>query len=120
MSGGAGEGPGPASSRNPYRFHRRASGAGAHQAQGPISRIVAGTSRPRTTVASTAMAMTRPTPIIFMNTIDEVTNPETTMIISSATPVMIRPVRWSPTATASVSPTPRSHCSRTRDSRNTS
>ena len=61
-----------------------------------------------------------PRPIIFMKMIPERPNAPITMASSSAALVMIRPVFCTPVATAwSLSPV-RSHCSRTRESRNTS
>ncbi len=71
-------------------------------------------------VASMTRATSMPMPIIFMNTIPESPNAPITTASSSAALVMIRPVFWTPVATArSLSPV-RSYCSRTRDSRKTS
>ncbi len=64
--------------------------------------------------------MIMPTPIILMNTMPEVENAPITTTSSSAALVMILPVRCSPVATASVLSPVRSHCSRIRESRNTS
>ena len=81
---------------------------------------MAGTSRARTTVASISSATSMPMPSIFMNTMPLSANAPITTASSTAALVMIRPVFWTPVATArSLSPV-RSHCSRIRDSRNTS
>ena len=64
--------------------------------------------------------MTMPTPIILMNTMPDVAKAPITTTSSSAALVMIRPVRCSPVATAAVLSPVRSHCSRMRESRNTS
>jgi len=85
---------------------------------------VAGTRTRRTTVASMTTAMSIATPIILMNVMPDSENAPITTTSSSAALVMIRPVRCSPVATATLfrsgpSP-PASHCSRMRDSRNTS
>ncbi len=102
------------------RSHHRAKGAGAYQFQRPSSRIVAGTSKARTSVASTSTATARPTPIIAMNTMPEVAKAPTTTTKSSAALVMMPPVRCSPRATARVLSWLASHSSRIRESRNTS
>ena len=96
------------------------SGPGAHQFQRPSSFIVAGTSSARTTVASMSSATSMPMPIIFMNTMPDRPNAPITTASSSAALVMIRPVFWTPVATARSLSSVRSHCSRTRESRNTS
>src|SRR5208282_6323897 len=56
-----GAGPG-VSSLIPYLAYRRRNGRGAHQLARPSSRMVAGTSSTRTTVASTSSATIMPTP----------------------------------------------------------
>jgi hypothetical protein len=76
--------------------------AGAHQFQSPISRIVAGTSSPRTIVASIRTARARPNPILLMITMSATMNaPKTTTMIAAA-PVITVAVRSSPRATAAV------------------
>jgi len=65
-------------------------------------------------------ATSMPTPIIFMNSTPLNEKAPITTPSSSAAEVMIRPVFCTPVETAaSLSPVA-SHCSRTRDSRNTS
>ena len=64
--------------------------------------MVAGTSRIRTTVASTISATIMPTPISLMNVIPEVENAPITMTSSSAALVITPPVRCRPLATAAV------------------
>ncbi len=81
---------------------------------------MAGTRSARTIVASTAIAMTIPTPVILMNVIPEVENAPMTTISSSAALVITPPVRCRPSATAVVLSPVTSYRSRTRDSRNTS
>jgi hypothetical protein len=63
---------------------------------------VAGTSRIRTTVASTSSATIMPTPSSLMKLIPEAENRPTTMMSSSARLVMSPPVRCRPAATATV------------------
>ena len=79
---GTGAGPG-ISSLIPYLAYRRRSGRGAHQLARPSSRMVAGTSSTRTTVASTSSATIMPTPISLMNVMPDAENAPTTMISSS-------------------------------------
>ena len=63
----------------------RSSRAGIHQFQRPSRRIVAGTSRARTTVASRATAMATPRPSALMSTMSANANdPATTTTISAA------------------------------------
>ena len=99
----------------PYRAYSRRSGPGAHQLARPSSRMVAGTSSIRTTVASTTIAMIIATPIILMNVMPDSENAPITTSISSAALVMMPPVRCRPVATAAVLSPVRSYCSRMRD-----
>ena len=110
----------PAPLAEPVPLPPPAQRAGRPPVARPSSRIVAGTSRARTTVASTSSATSMPTPIILMNTIPEVAKAPMTTASSRAALVMIRPVRCRPIATAAVLSPVRSHSSRTRESRNTS
>ena len=79
----------------------RSSHPGSHQLALPISAMVAGTSTIRMTVASTAMAVARPSPIIFTNGDGSLTKLRKTTIMISAPEVMTRPVAASPRATDS-------------------
>lgn len=80
-------------------------GCGAHQLRSPRSRVVAGTRRVRTMVASTMTATARPTPSCLMARTSPAAHPANTTTMSRAAEVMMRPVRWRPRATASsVSP----------------
>ena len=81
---------------------------------------MAGTSRIRTTVASTTIAISIATPIILMNVTPDSENAPITTSSRSAALVMIPPVRCSPVATAVVLSPVRSYCSRIRDMRKTS
>src|SRR6185437_16735018 len=90
------------SSLIPCLAYRRRSGRGAHQLARPSSRMVAGTSRIRTTVASRISAVIMPTPISLMNVMPEAENAPTTMISSRARLVIRPPVRCRPLATAAV------------------
>jgi hypothetical protein len=92
----------PSPSRSPYWAYRRRSGFGAHQLNRPSSRMVAGTSRIRTIVASTISATIMPTPISLMNVMPEAENAPMTMTSSSAALVITPPVRCRPLATAAV------------------
>ena len=74
-----------------------AAAAGAHQFRSPSSVIVAGTSRQRTSVASTTTATARAKPISLIPSIRPAANPQNTITMSSAAEVMIRPLRCSPT-----------------------
>ena len=65
-------------------------------------------------------ATSMPIPIIFMKTSPERPKAPITTASSSAALVMIRPVFCTPVATARSLSRVRSHCSRTRESRNTS
>ena len=103
--------PGPARREAPAPRRPRASrasptsgsiGPGAHQFQSPSSFMVAGTSRARTTVASMSSATSMPMPIIFMKTMPDRPKAPMTTASSSAALVMIRPVFWTPVATAQV------------------
>ena len=63
----------------------RSSHFGSHQFQSPISSIVAGTSTSRTSVASSAIATARPTPIsLICGTPVRAKMPKTTTMISAA------------------------------------
>jgi hypothetical protein len=77
----------------------------------PIRRIAEGTTRARTNVASMRMAKARPNPICLMMTMDDKPNAEKTTTMMAAAPVIRRPVRCSPFATASVLSPVRSHSS---------
>jgi len=78
------------------------SGAGAHQLQLPNSRMVAGTSNNRTSVASIATASAIPKPTARMTTILASVNAANTTIMMAAALVMSPAVFSSPSATASV------------------
>src|SRR5207245_2293115 len=82
------------SSRTP----KRASGPGAHQFARPRRRIVAGTTRARTIVASSATATARPRPTDLMITTSASANATKTPTMIAAAPVMSRPPRSSPPA----------------------
>ncbi|SLJ82389.1 Uncharacterised protein [Mycobacteroides abscessus subsp. abscessus] len=90
----------------------------------PSTRISAGASSARMTVASLSTASAQPMPNSFIAVTPEVATAKNTMLISSAAAVKMRPVRATPSATACVFPAavfgPASHSSRIRDSRNTS
>ena len=89
----------PASAR-PWRACQRRIGAGAHQFQSPARRMNAGTSTPRTSVASTITASAMPSPRSLRKVTPLVTNVSQTTAMSAAAAVMSLPVRSSPTATA--------------------
>ena len=78
----------------------RARGPGAHQFRSPRSRIVAGTTNARTSVASIATAMAIPRPIALIRTMSAVANAAKTPTMIAAAPVMSRPLRSRPIATA--------------------
>jgi len=99
---------------------RSVSQAGRHQFQRPINRMVAGTSSVRTMVASTTTAMPIPTPTAWMMTDRASPKPKNTVAMIAAAPVIKRPVRSRPTATARALSPFRSYSSRTRLSSRTS
>src|SRR6185436_11065050 len=72
----------------PSRSANRPSGPGAHQFHLPISRIVAGTSRTRTIVASMRTAIAMPTPIDLIVIDSARAKAENTVTMISAAPVM--------------------------------
>ena len=111
-------GAGPLSD-SPIRRCSRASGFGAHQFQSPSSRISEGTSSARTIVASISTASAVPTPSCLMKMICEVAKAPIAITNSSAAKVTMRPVRSSPSATASSLGAPASWASLMRVSRNT-
>ena len=86
----------------------------------PSSAIVAGTSTSRTTVASIAMAVARPMPIILMATAGSSAKPRNTATMISAAEVMTRAVEDRPATTEPLLSPVRRYSSRTRLSRNTS
>ena len=77
--------------------------AGRHQFHRPMRRMAAGTSNARTMVASTTTAMPIPMPTAWTITERESPNPKNTAAMMAAAPVMSRPVRSSPAATARAS-----------------
>ena len=93
---------------------------GAHQFHFPRSRIVAGTSSARTTVASSATASAIPSPSALISTMSANANEAATTTTISAAEVTIRPLRSRPRATASWLSPVRSQTSFIRDSRKTS
>src|SRR5579875_991271 len=76
------------------------SGAGSHQFALPNSATIAGTSRQRTTTASTRMPAPRPVARIFRSVIDEVDMDRNDSIRIAAALVTSRPVRPRPSTTA--------------------
>jgi hypothetical protein len=82
--------------------------------------MVAGTSSMRTTLASSAIAMTMPMPIILMKLMPEAENEPMTTSSNRAALVTTGAVACSPLATASSLFPPASHASRMRLSRNIS
>ena len=115
---------GPYASLMPRRSYSLASGLGAHQITLPSTRMNAGTSSMRTSVASTKTAAVSPTPNIRMNETCAAINAANAIDINSAAAVTTRPVRATPSATASsasarVRPES-SQYSRIRETRNTS
>ena len=98
----------------------RSSHPGSHQLARPISAIVAGTRTIRTTVASIAIAVASPSPIIFTNGDGSVTKLRKTTTMISAPEVMTRPVDASPRATDSALSPVALYASRMRDTRKTS
>src|SRR6266540_147555 len=86
-------------SDRPSRRWRRASGPGAHQLRSPRRRIVAGTTRARTSVASIATARAIPRPMALMSTMSASPNAAKTPTMIAAAPVMSRPLFSRPIAT---------------------
>ena len=94
--------------------------AGAHQFALPSSRIAAGMSTTRISVASTRIANVRPTPSILMNDTWDVAIAMHTIDMINAAAVTMGPTRCSPYITAAlVSPWAR-YSSIIRDSKKTS
>src|SRR4029079_13174504 len=85
---------------NPKRSASRPSGPGAHQFQRPRRRIVAGTRRTRTMVASRATARAMPTPMLLIVTVSARANAAKTVTMTIAAPVMTPAVFDRPSATA--------------------
>jgi glycosyltransferase involved in cell wall biosynthesis len=112
-------GAGPGDSENPANAWRRRSGAGAHQLTEPSSRIRAGSSSARISVASTISATAMPAPSSLSRLMPDVARAMKTMASSAAAVVTIRPVRSRPRPTAAVVSPVRWCSSRIRDSRNT-
>ena len=92
---------------------------GRYQFQSPSSFIVAGSSTPRTSVASSRTATARPMPISFMSRIGMSANTANAPTITSAALVTTPAVVMIPWATASSVFIPRSYASRTRLRMNT-
>lgn len=86
----------------------------------PARRVKAGTSRPRTSVASISTASVRPTPKSLMKLMPEVEKATNVMASSATATVTMRPVRSSPSATDAVLSPVRSCSSLMRLSRKTS
>ena len=78
----------------------RSSTRGNHQFAGPISTITAGTSRQRTSVASTATATPMPTPNCLTVGSPLMMKAKKTLTMISAADVMTRPVVPTPVITA--------------------
>ena len=78
----------------------RSSQRGNHQFARPSSVITAGTSRQRTSVASTATATPMPTPNCLTVGSPLMTNAKKTLTMISAADVMTRPVCATPSITA--------------------
>ena len=78
------------------RPRQRSSRAGIHQFQWPSSRMVAGTSSARTTVASSATAIATPRPSALIRTISANANEDATTTTMMAAEVTIRPLRSRP------------------------
>src|ERR687887_1209084 len=79
----------------------RASGGGNHQFQRPATRMIAGTSRPRMTVASKMIPAARPIPNCLMSVPGLVESTKNANISTSAALVTSLPVRARPSATES-------------------
>ena len=93
---------------------------GAHQFQVPSTRMVAGTSSERISVASIRMASASPSPTALTRIkFVKANEPATTTRISAAL-VMMRPVRASPCSTARALSPVAQYSSRMRASRKTS
>ena len=99
---------------------QRSSQRGSHQAWRPSSTITAGTSRQRTTVASTATATAMPRPNCLTVTLSLAMNAANTLTMISAAEVITRPVEAIPSTTARRASPWRCHCSWQALSRNTS
>src|SRR5919201_1802354 len=93
---------------------------GAHQFARPRMRIVAGTTSARMSVASSATATVRPSPTDLMITTSASANATKTPTMIAAAPVMRRPLRSSPLATAAVLSPVRRYSSWMRESSSTS
>jgi hypothetical protein len=98
----------------------RASGPGSHQFARPNSATIAGTSRHRTTTASTRIPAPSPVARIFRSVIEEVDMDTKLSIRIAAALVTSRPVRPSPVTTAERASPVSSYASRIRDRMNTS
>ena len=94
--------PSGSDSLKPNRSWKRRSGRGAHQFHLPSSAISEGTSSARMMVASISTARAVPTPSSLISVIWEVAKAPIATAKSRAAAVTIRPVRWRPTATASL------------------
>jgi len=86
----------------------------------PSSRIVAGTTSARTSVASIATASAIPSPMALMMTTSARANAPNTAIMIAAAPVMRRPLFSRPSATARVLSPVRRYSSWIRESSSTS
>ena len=89
-----------ADSLMPSRSYSLANGLGAHQITLPSTRMNAGTSSMRTSVASTSTASVSPTPNIRMNETCAAVSAANAIDINSAAAVTTRPVRATPSMTA--------------------
>src|SRR5262245_53261399 len=94
--------------------------AGAHQFALPSSRIAAGMSTARISVASTRIANVRPTPSILMGDTWDVAIAMHTIDMISAAAVTMGPTRCSPYITAVLVSRSARYSSMIRDSKNTS
>ena len=103
-----------------YYSRTRIDVTGIHQFQRPRRRMVAGTNKARTTVASRATAIATPRPSALISTMSAKANDPATTTTMRAALVTIRPLRSSPRETASVLSPVRSHTSFIRESRKTS
>jgi hypothetical protein len=86
----------------------QASQRGRYQLRSPSRRITAGTSTPRTTVASSRIAAARPTPTIFKVTSDRVAKIANTATITTAALVTTPAERRMPCSMAAWVEAPRS------------
>ena len=89
-------------SPSPILSYSRRSGFGAHQFTSPKRRMTAGTTSDRTMVASMATAIARPMPMALMITTSARPKAMNTVNMMAAAPVINRPVRSRPLATAAV------------------